>query len=618
MSGASVSTQPEPLTSRRRRWLRWLIAVVALWTLAAAALVGLGALDAVRGRDVLLQVRDAATAEDLRDGRLDGDIARGGRLLDRAHGRLANPLVTPFRLLPIAGRQLTSARDIVGTGANVAGTAVTALEEGRRVIDADGAGPSTGDRAVLLADAARIAGSAEQRLSTTDLGPRRGLIGPLADARDELSTQVARLRTGLRRTSAGAAGLARLLDDNSRYLVVAANNGEMRSGSGLFLSAGLLTAEGDELDLGPMTTVGEIIPPAGSVEWPNDLRERWGPLSRPVDLRALMLSPRFDVAAPLAARIWEADGRPTVDGVIVLDPVLLEEVLRATGSVRIGSRMVSGDNVVTELLLNQYRNMVGDPDDQAERRSELADVADAAVERIGGADWQPVALGRALGRAVEGRHLLVWSKDPALNVQWQRAGVSGELSAEDLALGLVNLGGNKVDQFMDVDATVTASPAPDLDRTEVAVAVTVANRAPAEGPGYVLGPFPGSGFERGQYHAMVTLHVPDGARDLRISRTSCTSAEGTGALRAEDTRALRPEDDVPLGVLGADGPTEVIGTRVDVRRGETSTLNVCFSVDRRVTSMEVQPSARVPATTWAYRGMTWTDDRPQRLALPRL
>ena len=58
---------------------------------------------------------------------------------------------------------------------------------------------------------------------------------------------------------------------------------------------------------------------------------------------------------------------------------------------------------------------------------------------------------------------------------------------------------------------------------ELRITVTQ-RRAPADGePAYVVGPYPGSGLERGEYLGLVTLNLPEAADERRASTGSTSS-----------------------------------------------------------------------------------------------
>lgn len=92
------------------------------------------------------------------------------------------------------------------------------------------------------------------------------LAGELGDARVSLAKARAGARTALA-----------LVTGPRRYLVVAANNAEMRAGSGMWLQGGALTTGDGALDLESMRSLHlDVDPPDGAVVPTGDLADRWG------------------------------------------------------------------------------------------------------------------------------------------------------------------------------------------------------------------------------------------------------------------------------------------------------------------------------------------------------
>src|SRR5439155_10126956 len=99
--------------------------------------------------------------------------------------------------------------------------------------------------------------------------------------------------------TATATALADLLRGPRHYLLLAANNAEMRAGSGTFLSAGSLDFTDGQIHLGEMTPTAEL-PPADGVPITGDSNALWGWTQPTREWRNLGMSPRFDQTAALA------------------------------------------------------------------------------------------------------------------------------------------------------------------------------------------------------------------------------------------------------------------------------------------------------------------------------
>jgi hypothetical protein len=418
-----------------------------------------------------------------------------------------------------------------------------------------------------------------------DLGPRAGLLRPLADARNELAERLADARSALGDAAAGARAGRRLLEGPRRYLLVAANNAEMRAGSGMWLSGGVLTTGGGRLQLGEMAPLYLVAdPPEGAVPIEDrDLRDRWDATwPHPSDdWRALMVSPRLPASAATGLAMWRAAGKLDIDGILVVDPVALAAVVRATGPVDVGGRRLTSRDVVPELLNGQYQSLTTSSSEQADRREMLGTIASASFRALDAGSWEPTTLARELAVAVAGRHLLAWSADGVEERGWVAAGLDGDLEPDSLLVSVLNRGTNKLDWFLHTTGRIATSRRG--RDTDVEVRLTFRNSTPAGQPTYVAGPPRGARWSAGTYIGVVAVDVPGWARDVRI-------------------------DGVPHPpVTGLDGRAQVVTTELSLARGASRTVVVRFRAPGRRGRLLVEPSARVPAVTWHYEERTWQD-----------
>jgi hypothetical protein len=390
------------------------------------------------------------------------------------------------------------------------------------------------------------------------------------------------VRTSLADSRAVAEGFAAFLEGPGRYLVLAANNAEMRAGSGMWLSAGVLTVEQGRFELGEMRPTGDMIVPTGAVPVSGDFAARWGWLDPTHDFRNLATTPRFEVTAPLAADMWRTLTGETVDGVLVLDPLTLQALLAAEGPVALDDgTMLDADNVLEFVFIDQYREAPELDADQQARRDRLGTIARAAVDAFEQREWKPPRLVDELTPAGQGRHALAWSRDPVEQRAWETAGIAGALEPESVLISLMNTGGNKLDQYMLVDARLRSDERG--AQRDVRIRVRVRNNTPEGPPPYVVGPFPGLGLDAGDYLGILTVNVPGSARG--------SSIEGVESLVA----------------AGADGPTRVVAATVRVNRGETVETTVKFTMPARVAEVRIEPSAREPGILWRFGDKEWQD-----------
>jgi hypothetical protein len=387
-----------------------------------------------------------------------------------------------------------------------------------------------------------------------------------------------------------AATTADILQGPQNYLLVMANNAEMRAGSGDFLEVGVLSTQDGRLQLSGVTPTVGIPVPAGKVTPTGDLEARWGWVKPGQDWRNLGFTPQFDVNGPLAAQMWQAETGQHVDGVIVLDVEALHQFLEVTGPVTLADgTTVNADNVVQLLAHDQYEGIVDEPTDAAaaaeEKREErLGSLAHAVLDALQDESLDLRSLANAMTAATQGRHLLAWSSSPAAERAWVEGGVAGQLSPDSLLTAVINQGGNKLDQYLGVTSSLSLHTTG--SHTAATLTVRLDNHTPPGQSQFIAGPYPGLGTVYGEYRGILAVNLPGYASDLRI--------DGNPALDA----------------LGGEGPTWVIATPVDVKEGASQQVVVHFTLPLAHGSMEVVPSARLTPETWTYNGRTTTDATP--------
>ena len=570
----------------RRRLLLLAGLALVVWAVVAAFFLLRLASDLRAGKDAADAARGQLGAEELADQEPLPELRTAAARFASAHDRAGGLVLAPLRVLPVVGRQLRSVDALSGAAAAIADAGVDAVERAGAVFeDPAGAGPARVEQVRELRDLLEEA--AGRLAAIDDLGPRDGLLAPLADARNDLAADLAEANETLGKAHTGAEAAFGLLSGPRRYLVLAANNAEMRAGSGMWLQGGALVTRDGDLELEEMVSLHlDADPPDGAVVPTGDLAARWGFLNPGNEWRNLMASPRFPESAQLAVEMWRAAGRGEVDGVLAVDAIGLQAIVEATGPVQTAEGSLEAGSVLQHLLHDQYLAFADDaaPDSQvnAERREGLADLADAAIAAMDEGGYEASTLVRTLGDAVAGRHLLAWSAREDEQRGWEAAGMGGDLSADSLLVSVLNRGGNKLDWYLHVAADLTVERAG--DGWDVAVELTLENTAPGGDPRYVQGPAPGiEGLEAAEYRGIVAVNVPG-------------AAEGS-AFDGVDG----------LAVVGADGPTRVVGFELDLARGESRTLVLRFRLPADVRELVVEPSARVPAISWHYGSEDWKD-----------
>lgn len=503
-----------------------------------------------------------------------------------AHDGLSGPLMAPATWLPVLGRQLRSARSLSAAAEQVATVGTGFLVDVHGVLDQPhGAGP---ERVQSLRHLSALSLAAAHRLDAIDTGPGQALVGPLARKHDEFVTQLDDARTRLAKAAGVSAVVATILEGPQNYLVLAANNAEMRAGSGSFLEIGTATTSDGTVHLGEFGPSGDQGLAPGQVPVTGDLERNWGWLEPGVDWRNLGLTPQFPVTAELASRMWAARTGQQVNGVLAVDIAALRQILTATGPVEAGGMTIDSDNVEQYLLHDQYAGLTDNSTGDAARSDALGAIADAVLRQLQGQSTDLRTLASAVAGAVAGRHLMVWSADPVAQAAWVASGANGALASSSLDVNVISRGGNKLDQYLHVSVRMaTRSAGSD---TEVTLTTRLDNTTPDGQSQFIGGPFPGLPLVYGDYDGLVADNLPGAARNISMS--------GAGEV----------------AVLGAEGLTWVVAAPVLVHQGGSATVVVHFRMPGRHGSVSVVPSARIPAEQWSYRATTFTDERPITLS----
>jgi hypothetical protein len=559
------------------------IVAVWLWTVIVGLTLGV-----LLSRDALHRVQRATTTvapEDVVVGSHLGSLRRARDELDIAHLLSEHPAIRVLDVVPYVGRQLRSVRSLYGASHEVLAVGVHAIDRSQAGI----AGMKKGGEARVngMRTIATVAAQSQAHLEGIHLGSTQGLAGPLAHAQEKFAARIPKLTKALGELHATAQGLTSFLDGPRLYLVFAANNSEMRLGSGSFLSASFLSTNHGRIALFPMVPTATLaLKPllAAHVPLETDQAQIWGWLKPNQEWRNLGFSPRFDTTAKLSAQMIKARTGQQVDGVIAIDPIALNGLVSATGPVDVNGHQLSGKALLKYVFVDQYRGVSVFDTKQVARRDALGTIATEAIGRIDAGKWDTRSLVHALRTVGGGRHILAWSAHPKEQAAWHIAGVDGSVPNDGLFVGLHNRGGNKLDSFLDVNASMSTQRTSDL--TNVSVTIKLQNKSPKGLPSYVQGPYPGSvGGAAGKYQGMLVFYVPSDATDMFV---------------------WSPNRDRVVAA-GRDGTHQVMAMQIDLDRAKSDQLTLTFRVPKGDRRLVIVPSARYPAVQWSTGSKRFDD-----------
>jgi hypothetical protein len=329
-----------------------------------------------------------------------------------------------------------------------------------------------------IREAAAGSARARQILDDRPYGP---LLTSVAAKVDQAQVKVAALDDALQ-TAAGAfaAAPAMLGADGPRtYFVMVQNNAEARATGGLIGAFALVRADRGRLQLertGTNTAFQQSDTPV--VALPGAARS-WQDLGSTRAWFDANLTPHFPDVAQTVAGLWQRQSGQRVDGVLGVDPIVMSELLRAGGPVRLQSgASVTADNVVDFVGRREY---VDFPDNDV-RKQLLSDLAAQVFHRVVAAP-DPLATSRALLRAAGSGHLFLWSRVAAEQRLLTSGLVGGALPSDNRAYLSVltqNYGGDKLDFYLRREITVTRRP-----DGRLAVRIVLRNTAPLGLPRYM-------------------------------------------------------------------------------------------------------------------------------------
>ena len=493
------------MVSRRTRWrlrrarpLLLLVLVVSAALLVGAAVI---TVEALLARHDLVQARASLSKaqQDVREGDRIGArnaLRTAQSRARRADSRPTGWLWSAYAHLPISSGVVRETRGVIQVT-----HAVTSEVLGPLVDLAPASSGWSGradlgtlQRAALPLHVADVRLAEErQRLARLPVAH----IGALDERRAELSDSLESLAVDLRDAAVGARVLPALLgaDRPTTLLVAGQNLAEERATGGLIGSFALVSARQGRLTLLRSGSDTELVDAAKPVvDLGAEFQARYGHAEAASTWRSANLTPDVPSAGAILAGLSRLQLGVPVDAVVLVDPVALADLLRATGPVDVpGVGPVSATNATRVLLKDVYARYPSTRD-QAQRKQAMSRAFDAVIARLGGP--VPGKLGPQVVHAVASGHLRVYATNPALQAELARSRVAGALPHNGPLLSVItqDAGGSKLDYYLERAVSYVAAPsavAVDLgvgpETVENGkVTVTLHSTAPARGlPPYV-------------------------------------------------------------------------------------------------------------------------------------
>jgi len=505
----------------------------------AGLVLVLGVVAAVRLRTVPVDLRAGqagvqAGLEGLRTANpadAEARLDQAQSAFERADEALSSPLVLPLRFLPVVGQHMELGRDLASAAGEL-------TQRARAVAD-------DGDIAVLAPKGGRIdlnavralgpdVEAAAQAVAATRLRVEESeddwLVPPLRRRLDRLDATLAEGGEQLDNLALTLRVLPALLGETEprRAFVGFTNPSEVRGLGGIIGNFTELEAAGGAVRQSRVGRDADLNAQGRPIDQrtlsgPPGYAETWAGYGAKTLWQNVTLSPDGPSVGQVIAGLYPQSGGSPVDVVALIDTNALAALLELTGPVAVPSWPVplTSANATSILGIEQYQRY----GDQFDRRTAfLAELTKTVFTRL--LDLEPTRLrlaARCLGRAVQDRHLVLWSPRPEEQLVFQRLGVTGALpqpSAEEEVAGVVlnNAGGNKLDWFMRHTTKVTRSFDSASGDQLAVVTTTLTNDAPRSGlPAYVANSFDaGPGSLPGDQRLLVSAYGTGAADPARV------------------------------------------------------------------------------------------------------
>jgi len=533
-----------PSGPRRAAWL----SVAGVGVLAVLCVLAFGVAGLSARSDVTQAARQAKQAVDtLNEGNYEGAAALfenasyGFARSDRTFG---GPFALPGRLLPGAAQNLAAGADLAAAAAAATADAAIAL----RQIDPESLRLSGGS---IDLDAVRAVEAPLQRVqlalsalrATVDNIDSPWIVGPVRDELDELETDFDDNEPRLQ-NAIDAVRLAPALlggEGERRYLMLFTTPAEARGLGGFVGNYAELEIADGALSMSAFARRSDLealsaATPAFCTACDDELLARYGQfgfnsgLNGSFAARAwsnITMPAHFPYIAAAAQNLYTQNTGRSIDGVIVMDPFVIQALMKYTGPVDVEElgATVQPDDAATFILEDQYVLAAKEDDsgdiDNADRIDALGTLGDEVIRRLlAGTLPPPPELAKDMGPLVAERRLLVWTNNADEQDLLDRVGLLGAIPALDEADGgfsvsVTNASGNKIEVFLDRQTTVEVQTEPNGERKLVAD-VTFTNNAPVSGlPRYVIGN--SIGLPLGSSRLFVTFYGPPSLAEIQLN-----------------------------------------------------------------------------------------------------
>ena len=261
-------------------------------------------------------------------------------------------------------------------------------------------------------------------------------ISMIRSAYDKGETQLNDLADRVNALSNTFQILPTLLGDGQQrtYAVMAMTPSEMRSSGGLIGSVGDLTTSNGTVHIGDFRSNGDYLP-YGIGDHSADMKRVFtdeGPLHMSFDIRDLAVFPNTADSAVAMQSVWNrtpwGQGVP-LDGVIMVDPVFLQQLIAINGNVTLpDGTVLTGENTAEFLMNTVYQKY---PENETDVLFGVV-AGQAMKSMFSHMDMGKLyKTGEMLGTMAKGRHFTMYAFDERAEQGIQAAGFTGQIPSSE-------------------------------------------------------------------------------------------------------------------------------------------------------------------------------------------
>lgn len=366
----------------------------------------LAAVEAVSGLQDVSQLRDADTMNAaIEQAQVHASAAK--EIADGALWRVAS-------YVPVLGDDVTAVRGMVDVVDGMVGETLPSLASTVQTLM--NSGLSGGGEGQLnlqpIVDAqdgfSKVNELVQQQADAINALPQPH-VGVVRSAYEQGKEQINKVADMLDQVNGMVQAMPKLLgqDGPRTYLLVAQTTSEQRSGGGLVGSLGTMQVDNGNISVGEFHSNKEFVA-LGESATAEEHDVFSDPLYFSFDVRDLFAVPDFSRTAEMLNTVWQrSEYVCDIDGVIAIDPLFIQEMVRINGDITLDNgQVLTGDNTAEFMLNGIY--MAFDPDTQDMYFEYVASaVMDGAFSNMTMDKMMQIA--QAMGTLAEGRHFYAYT-----------------------------------------------------------------------------------------------------------------------------------------------------------------------------------------------------------------